>query len=256
MVIDCFPFFNELDLLEVRLNELSDIVDVFFLCEATLTHNGTPKKLFFEENKDRFAKFLPRIRHIVLDDYSGIDRNEAKSMERYHKQYGLNAVMSQMQPTPNDVIILSDCDEIPRASSITEALGMDWNFAALHQPCFYYWMNCIFTTNKLNKCRLVRPRRRTLTHIKIRHGRKGDIVLKDAGWHFSFLGDIAYKVRSYHHVEYNKPPYNTKEHLADRKAALKDPFDRGNKFEITHDLSYLPEFVLANIDRFKEHIHA
>ena len=45
-VIDCFPFFNELDLLEIRLNELKDVVDVFVLTEAPFTFTGREKPLF------------------------------------------------------------------------------------------------------------------------------------------------------------------------------------------------------------------
>jgi len=68
VVYDCFTFFNELDLLELRLHELSHVVDHFVLVEATHTHSNQPKLLYFEENKDRFREFLPKIIHIVVDD--------------------------------------------------------------------------------------------------------------------------------------------------------------------------------------------
>ena len=45
MIYDCFSFFNELDLLEIRLNVLKDVVDKFMLVEATKTHMGEPSKL-------------------------------------------------------------------------------------------------------------------------------------------------------------------------------------------------------------------
>jgi len=54
-VYDCFPFFNELDVLEIRLKELWDVVDVFVLAESNLSHSGKPKEYIFENNKDRFA---------------------------------------------------------------------------------------------------------------------------------------------------------------------------------------------------------
>jgi hypothetical protein len=57
MIYDCFPFFNELELLEVRLNELDGLVDKFVLVEATRTFAGQPKSLYFAENRDRFAAF-------------------------------------------------------------------------------------------------------------------------------------------------------------------------------------------------------
>ena len=51
MVYDCFLFFNELDLLEVRMHELNNSVDFFVLQESTKTHSGKPKSLYFQENK-------------------------------------------------------------------------------------------------------------------------------------------------------------------------------------------------------------
>ena len=61
MVIDCIPFFNELDILKLRLNILNPIVDKFVIEEATVTFSGEPKELCFEKNKELFAEFLPRI---------------------------------------------------------------------------------------------------------------------------------------------------------------------------------------------------
>ncbi|HZX73462.1 MAG TPA: hypothetical protein VFE57_03515, partial [Cyclobacteriaceae bacterium] len=69
MVVDCFTFFNELDLLEIRLNILNETVDRFVLVEATRTFQNNPKPLYFNENKKRFEAFLPKITHIIVDDY-------------------------------------------------------------------------------------------------------------------------------------------------------------------------------------------
>jgi beta-1,4-mannosyl-glycoprotein beta-1,4-N-acetylglucosaminyltransferase len=67
-IYDGFLFFNELDLLEIRLNVLNDVVDYFILVEASVTHQGTPKSFIFEENKNRFSKFLDKIIHIKIDN--------------------------------------------------------------------------------------------------------------------------------------------------------------------------------------------
>lgn len=69
MVYDCFVFFNELELLELRLEELSDVVDRFVLVEGTKTFRGKKKPLYFEDNKERYSKFLNRIIHIRVDDF-------------------------------------------------------------------------------------------------------------------------------------------------------------------------------------------
>jgi beta-1,4-mannosyl-glycoprotein beta-1,4-N-acetylglucosaminyltransferase len=69
MIFDCFIFFNEFELLEIRLNELNDVVDKFVLVEATKTHQGKDKPLYFEENKKRFSDFSNKMIHIAVSDY-------------------------------------------------------------------------------------------------------------------------------------------------------------------------------------------
>ena len=68
MIYDCFQFFNELDLLKLRLNILSPVVDKFVISEATETFSGLPKPLYYEENKEMFAEFNDRIIHVVVSD--------------------------------------------------------------------------------------------------------------------------------------------------------------------------------------------
>src|SRR4029077_1834400 len=67
MIVDCFTFFNELELLEIRLKELGEVVDKFVLVESTLTFQGKPKPLFFRDNASRFAPFQSKIDHVIVD---------------------------------------------------------------------------------------------------------------------------------------------------------------------------------------------
>ena len=68
MIYDCFTFFNELDLLEIRLNTLNDVVDRFVIAEATRTYMGKRKELLFERNRERYAAFADKIIYVVVDD--------------------------------------------------------------------------------------------------------------------------------------------------------------------------------------------
>ena len=68
MIFDCFPFFNELDLLEIRLRLLNKIVDKFVLIESNRTFSLKKKKLYFLENKERFGKYENKIIHIIVKD--------------------------------------------------------------------------------------------------------------------------------------------------------------------------------------------
>ena len=65
-VFDVFPFFNELDLLEIRLNVLDPYVDFFVLSEGTKDFQGSDKVLYYKENKDRFEKFNHKIIHNIV----------------------------------------------------------------------------------------------------------------------------------------------------------------------------------------------
>ena len=68
-IIDCFIFYNELDMLTYRLNILNDIVDYFVLVEATHTFIGKEKPLFYQDNKHLFEKFNHKIIHVIVDDF-------------------------------------------------------------------------------------------------------------------------------------------------------------------------------------------
>jgi len=69
MIYDCFTFFNEHSVLDIRLNTLYDHVDKFILVEATRSHQNLPKPLYFDENKSMYSKFLDKIIHVVIDTY-------------------------------------------------------------------------------------------------------------------------------------------------------------------------------------------
>ena len=255
MIVDVFPFFNELDLLEIRLHELSDIVDVFVLSEATLTFTGDPKPLHYQENKERYKEFEDRIHHVVIDSYDDMDVNSCTSMDRQQKQRGVDAALELMDK--GDVMIMSDLDEIPRAEVVKQACkDDDWEFATLEMWLYYYYMNCpcVSRMRRWKNARIIRPTGPLVYH-KTRKGRS-DKEYKNAGWHFSFLHDIKYKIDSYTHaVEFSKPPFNTPLHIDLKRELAMDLFNRRvYKFKYVDDISYLPQYVLDNMDRFGKYV--
>jgi beta-1,4-mannosyl-glycoprotein beta-1,4-N-acetylglucosaminyltransferase len=263
MVIDCFPFFNELDLLEIRLNELKDVVDVFVLSEATLTFTGKPKRLYYHENQDRFADFADRIHHLVVSDYSGMNTDDSRSMDRQQKQRGLDWMQQEFSPGQRDLVIMSDVDEIPRASVIEKAQEETWWSAAMiEMRLYYYYMNCRAKgrPGSWRNPRLIRPYKGDRIHYN--SARKGfsDKDYWDAGWHFSFLhnsvADIQYKVASYTHApEFDNPSYMRDSHINDCIDQGRDIFRRKRyQFEYVHELDYLPQYVKDNLGRFRKYI--
>ena len=128
MIYDCFTFFNELDLLEIRLNILNEVVDKFVLVEATRTHRGNPKPLYFKENKKRFAPFLDKIIHIVVDSYEPVEKyiaskdSDPKLHSWAYENFQRHAIIHGLDDLKDeDSLIISDLDEIPTAEAVRRA---------------------------------------------------------------------------------------------------------------------------------------
>ena len=104
MIYDCFSFFNELDILEIRLNVLYETVDYFVITEANKTHTGSKKEYVFEQNKERFSKFLDKIIYIKVDDLPDLESSETSSdgNKWLYENYQRDAIMRG----------LKDCKEL------------------------------------------------------------------------------------------------------------------------------------------------
>ncbi len=114
-IYDCFTFFNELDLLEIRLNILNPVVDYFVIVEASKTHSGSEKKLIFLNNKDQFKEFSEKIIHIIVDDMPSISNNDRWILENFQR----NAISRGLTKcNADDLIMISDLDEIPNLEKI------------------------------------------------------------------------------------------------------------------------------------------
>ena len=95
-----------------------------------------------------------------------------------------------------------------------------------------------------------------MRYKKLRYTR-GDATIRDAGWHFSYLGGVSAiqaKISSWSHTEFDRAPYNTREHIEARMKAGDDLFDRGLQYETVDDLSYLPQHALSNMDRYSKYL--
>jgi len=121
-IYDCFTFFNELDLLEIRLNELNEVVDYFVIVEANKTQTGKDKEYYFEKSKSRFKRFEEKIIHLK------INMPPTKNfwvMENYQRDCILKGLKNCKD---EDIILISDLDEIPNKNKIKNILEL------LHKP--------------------------------------------------------------------------------------------------------------------------
>ena len=118
-IYDCFTFYNELDLLEIRLNELNSVADYFVIVEANQTQTGFPKKLYYEENKERYKLFHKKIIHIIVKDMPDIKYNNSWVLENYQRN---QIVRGLIKCNDNDIIFISDLDEIPNKKDFPEII--------------------------------------------------------------------------------------------------------------------------------------
>lgn len=112
-VYDCFMFFNEIELLKMRLEELDEVVDYFVLVESAETQRGDPKPFYFYENRHLFEKYLDKIIHIMVNER----HPEMGLWEREHFQRECIA-RALIHCDSSDMILISDLDEIPRSELI------------------------------------------------------------------------------------------------------------------------------------------
>lgn len=274
MVYDCIPFFNELDILKLRLHILDPIVDWFVIEESTVTFSGQPKELCFEKNKEMFQEFLPKIKYIVVDDSPG----ELSTHER--DKYQKNALIKGLKDAGDeDILILSDVDEIPNPKvlkQIIEKFEPD-NIYHLAQRMFYCYLNMEEVSGNLLSITGEFPgvERRmwlgTKVFAKRNIPKEGIIDLREAsttapnavrveegGWHFGYMGSrketdvsrrIGTKVVAAAHQEYNNQ--DTLAEARDRLILGQDIFGRKAKFErVEIDNSY-PEYLLEHLEEYR-----
>ena len=137
MVYDCFNFFNELELLEIRLGELDGLVDKFVLVESTVTFTNKPKPLYFSKNKSKFNKYLNKIIHVVVADSPNVIGNPW--IIEMHQFNAITRGLSECNN--NDVILLSNADEIPNKAKVRDWIDKPGKIKAFEQICAYYFLN-------------------------------------------------------------------------------------------------------------------
>lgn len=235
-MIDCFPFFNELDVLEVRLNALAPHVDRFVLAECAKTHSGNPKPLFFEENKDRFKEF--NITHIIIPPINGTPWE----LEEYGREYLLDSVKDG---DPEEIILISDLDEIPNLENYK---GEEGKFK---QYLYYYYFNCFTGIKKWMGTFVIKRKNidRNCIEYKLRINYKKILQVVGDGWHFSTMGStkqIIYKLESLAHQELNTTEYKSK--IDDNRRNLVG--GRNKQFSI--QMPSGPKWLLENKERYPD----
>jgi beta-1,4-mannosyl-glycoprotein beta-1,4-N-acetylglucosaminyltransferase len=273
-IYDVFPFFNELDILEIRLNTLSEVVDYFLITEATTTFSGNQKKLYLSENMDLFSKFKDKLIIQVVDDVPNLGPFERDWYQRDKAKCILNQQLNE-----NDLVIYGDVDEIPKPESLILAkrkLSKTTKIVHFAQNLNYYYLNLKETSgtllsymgeyeNVFNRKWLGTTlsqwsyaKHFTMTELRNPQHKKVGIRMDDGGWHFSYVGGeygttveerSKIKVIGAAHQEFNNRKILNK--IGKRTIKHKDIFGRkGVNFEVITDIDYLPQYVQENLSRF------
>jgi len=280
-VYDCFTFFNELDLLELRFKILDSSVDYFVLVEATKTHAGKIKPLYFNENKKRFKQWEKKIIHIIVEDMPNPGKIYFKKFWRFSSALGLgrwkpeiyqrNQIARGLRNCKDeDIIIVSDLDEIPNPKKFNELIeysksnkvvlfGQNLYYCFLNGFAYPGWEGSRACNFKLLKSLFKKKcdRLRRLRSLKLRfenkffNAEKSPLRrIKEGGWHFSYLGNINFileKISNFCHTEnYKVPDLMDPEKILEKIDKGEDLFGRGMKIKYVPIDSTFPDEIVKN----------
>lgn len=134
-VFDCVIFFNEVDLLKIRLNILDKFVDYFVICESNYDHRGKHKKLNFDIKN--FKKFEKKIIYVILEKFP--EKLNAWQRQDYQRDFLINGLN---KADSNDIILFSDVDEIPNLEiNIDKIIKNLDKIGIFNQKVFYFKLN-------------------------------------------------------------------------------------------------------------------
>lgn len=279
--IDAFIFYNELEMLSYRLSTLYSHMDAFVLVESTLTFTGNAKPLFFNENRERFAPFLDKIVHVVVDtmipdlkiENTTYDpASDQWKNERYQRnciaigieKYRQTLLEKGMELCMEDVIFINDVDELldpvtlPLIEQAVVPVGgivecpMDMYYYNLQTRLKEKWM---FSKAISYEYWLQIPK--TQEHVlflslpdltnEVRLNLNVFRINRLCGWHLSYFGDsrfIQNKIQQFGHQEYNSSSYTDLDAITEKIRNGRDLYGRNISLEVVPlELNmYLPPF--------------
>lgn len=284
-VYDCFTFFNELELLEIRLEELYNYVDYFVIVEGDKTHSGNKKEFIFEKNKNRYKKYLDKIVYIkakmpslnsffnsnyfsnlnkikifsIFINRFGLGRWKLEHYQRNQIKLGLKNINDE------DIIMISDLDEIPNPKKfklMRDILKKDNLVGFQHKFCLFYlngfvsndWIGTkavnfrVFKERFKSSAENVRIQR----NIFLSRQEKGTKIIK-GGWHFSYLGGMEAVIKKLESIADGIQKVNPKKE--DINLMIKKGEFANTKVYYQKDLKFLPPRLKKNLIKYKKYIH-
>jgi hypothetical protein len=250
-IFDCVPFFNEFEQLRLRIACLEDLVDRFVVIEAHQTHTGKPKPLYLAGSQDRELLAHPKLVARAVDLPVGYSHWEREQAQRE----AIGPVLRELGAAPEDLVLVSDVDEIPTVAAVRRA-GVFLSAAAgrsmliFEQRMFYFRLNFeLVWSRKLpwlgtaaalfGQAKSINGLRTTGRNTRGRHAQGFDrgarvFQVPDAGWHFSYLGGdeaLRDKLAAFAHQE-NRAHHSQRISVQSMIDARRSPFAAKGSAEV------------------------
>lgn len=269
MIWSLTPFFNELDVLEIRLAELDSVVDRHVIAESTICYSGEPKPLHFLENRDRFAPWLDKIEYVVVDDmpndgevvYPRSPFDPAAESIRWQREHWQRDSLMRgcTGMDEDDLVLLSDVDEIPRAELVWEAeegkKPVEHEVRRIFLPQHVMYLNWRWRESAtVAICRMTSGQ--TMLRLGPQAVREVETFPRKAprqGWHLSYMGGaekIQYKIINAAHAELEDDRWTDLDAIQHRMETGQDMFDRRDRRCYWVPITELPDYVKKNPEKF------
>ncbi|GAA0158462.1 glycosyltransferase [Lithospermum erythrorhizon] len=264
-VYDAVLFNNELDILKIRWKELYPYVNEFVLLESNSTFTGLPKPSVFASHREQFKFVDSRLTYGQIP--GRFKKGENPFFEEAYQRLALDYLLKQAGIQDDDLLIMSDVDEIPSSHTINLLRWCDDIPSVLHLRLKNYLYSFEFLVD--NNSWRASVHRYQSGKTRYAHYRQSDDILTDAGWHCSFcfrrISDIIFKMKAYSHFDRVRFSHFLNPKRVQRVICKGDDlFDMlpeeytfreiiGKMGSIPHSYSavHLPAYLLENADKFK-----
>jgi len=241
----CFKYFGEHDMLRLRQMELAEFDPVLVVVEGSNDYVG----------RDRKPAFPYPFADNVFYHYGPFDGSDPWDRD-WNAWQMLWELLGRAEPDGDDIVVLSDCDEIPSPAAIKCFERIDEPhplFYCLQMPTFYYHLNLRCDQQIIRKPKIFRWKdadRIDMTAKDFRLMEHGPAITS-GGWHFSYMWrPIADKIAAIAHTEFHDPEYTDDSKIKDRVDRMVDLFDRPYTYKLLSDWSSLPRCVQEHPEQF------
>lgn len=264
-VFDAVLFSNEVDILTIRWKELYPYITEFVLLESNSTFTGLPKDLVFQKHRDQFKFIESRLTYGQIP--GRFRKGENPFIEEAYQRLALDYLLKRAGIQDDDLLIMSDVDEIPSSHTINLLRWCDEVPQILHLRLKNYLYSFEFLVD--NNSWRASIHRYVSGKTTYAHYRQSDEILADAGWHCSFcfrhISEFIFKMRAYSHFDRVRFSHflNPKRvqrvicngadlfDMLPEEYTFKEIIGKMGPIPRSYSAVHLPAYLLENADKYK-----